>query len=170
MLGYNEMLSRIRPSKIICYGKPFDEMKGDIIEVDYGETNNLSKGFFCEKVCGFVEKGGGSASGQSSGNPKHEFDENTDMPKFPGYENKAPSKDFEWKGNKDISKNQRNWYNKKTGESFHWDIEHPDGIRPHWDYFRRDTDNGYRIFPDNSWEIKIFDTGEDTIWKMNLIG
>ena len=23
------MLSRIKPSKIICYGKPFDEMKGD---------------------------------------------------------------------------------------------------------------------------------------------
>ena len=36
MLGYNEMLSRIKPEKIICYGKPFDEMKGDIIEVDYG--------------------------------------------------------------------------------------------------------------------------------------
>lgn len=41
MLGYNEMLSRIKPSKIICYGKPFDEMKGDIIEVDYAQTNNL---------------------------------------------------------------------------------------------------------------------------------
>jgi hypothetical protein len=23
------ILSRIKPSKIICYGKPFDEMKGD---------------------------------------------------------------------------------------------------------------------------------------------
>ena len=62
MLGYNEMLSRIKPSKIICYGKPFDEMKGEIIEVDYAETNNLSKGYY-------VVKGGGSASGQSSGNP-----------------------------------------------------------------------------------------------------
>lgn len=65
MLGYNEMLNRIRPSKIICYGKPFDEMKGDIIEVDYGETNNLSKGFFVKKFCGFVGKGGGSALGSS---------------------------------------------------------------------------------------------------------
>ena len=37
------MLSRIKPSKIICYGKPFDEMKGDIIEVDYAKTNNLQK-------------------------------------------------------------------------------------------------------------------------------
>lgn len=41
LLGYNEMLSRIKPSKIICYGKPFGEMKGDIIEVDYAKTNNL---------------------------------------------------------------------------------------------------------------------------------
>ena len=69
MFGYNEMLSRIRPSKIICYGKPFDEMKGDIIEVDYGETNNLSKSFFVKKTfLATIEplhKGGGSSSGAS---------------------------------------------------------------------------------------------------------
>lgn len=68
------MLSRIKPEKIICYGKPFDEMKGDIIEVDYSETNNLSKGFFVKKtfVTAFepLHKGGCSASGQSSGNPE----------------------------------------------------------------------------------------------------
>lgn len=76
MLGYNEMLSRIKPSKIICYGKPFEEMKGDIIEVDYGETNNLSKGFLVKKtfITTFepLHKGGGSANGQSSGNPSSE--------------------------------------------------------------------------------------------------
>lgn len=75
MLGYNEMLDRIKPSKIICYGKPFDEMKGDIIEVDYGETNNLNKSFFVKKtfVTTFepLHKGGGSASGQSLGNPNN---------------------------------------------------------------------------------------------------
>ncbi len=163
MLGYNEMLSRIKPSKIICYGKPFDEMKGDIIEVDYGETNNLSKGIFVKKVCGYIEKGGGSANGQSSGNPEHEFDENKDMPKFPGYENKSPGNGFEWRGNPDIEKNIGNWYNKHTGESFHWDMKHPYGKAPHWDYFRRDTSNSYRIFPDNSWEIKLFEEGEKTI-------
>lgn len=74
MLGYNEMLSRIKPCKILCYGKPFDEMKGDIIEVDYGETNNLSKDFLVKKtfITEFMplHKGGGSASGQSSGNPE----------------------------------------------------------------------------------------------------
>lgn len=79
LLGYNEMLSRIKPSKIICYGKPFGEMKGDIIEVDYAKTNNLqksNKNLYVKTVYGYVdggyylsEKGGGSASGQSSGNP-----------------------------------------------------------------------------------------------------
>lgn len=70
MLGYNEMLNRIKPSKIICYGKPFDEMKGDIIEVDYAKTNNLSKGYI-KKFFGYISnKGGGSADGQSSGNPE----------------------------------------------------------------------------------------------------
>ncbi len=79
MLGYNEMLSRIKPSKIICYGKPFDEMKGDIIEVDYAKTNNLQKSnsdLYIKTFYGYVDntyrKGGGSASGQNSGNPEPE--------------------------------------------------------------------------------------------------
>ena len=35
MKGYNEMLRRIEPNKIICYSEPFPEMQGDIIYVDY---------------------------------------------------------------------------------------------------------------------------------------
>ena len=68
MLGYNEMRRRIKPEKIICYGKPFDDMKGDIIEVDYAETNNLDKGFYIKKFYGYImplNKGGGSALGSS---------------------------------------------------------------------------------------------------------
>jgi len=79
MLGYNEMLCRIKPSKIICYGKHFDEMKGDIIEVDYAKTNNLQKsnsGLYIKTFYGYVDntyrKGGGSASEQNSGNPEPE--------------------------------------------------------------------------------------------------
>ena len=93
------------------------------------------------------------------GNPEHEFDENLDMPKFPGYENKAPGKDYEWRGNK-FEKNKGSWFNPKTGESFHWDMNHVAGKPPHWDYSRRDGDNrGYRIFHDNSWERKIYEIG-----------
>ena len=39
--GYNEMLRRINPRAIICYSSPFEEMKGNVITVDYAETNNL---------------------------------------------------------------------------------------------------------------------------------
>lgn len=51
MKGYNEMLRRIEPSKIICYSEPFPEMQGDIIYVNYelsgwkylkGQTNVLN--------------------------------------------------------------------------------------------------------------------------------
>jgi hypothetical protein len=37
--GYNEMFRRIEPEKIICYHKPFDEMQGDIVFVDYDLSN-----------------------------------------------------------------------------------------------------------------------------------
>ncbi len=33
--GYNEMLRRIEPEKVICYNQPFSEMQGNIIFVDY---------------------------------------------------------------------------------------------------------------------------------------
>lgn len=35
MAGYNEMLRRIEPEKIICYNTPFPEMQGNIVYVDY---------------------------------------------------------------------------------------------------------------------------------------
>ena len=41
MLGYNEMLTRIEPSSIICFGNPFKEMEGNIIIVDYLESRKV---------------------------------------------------------------------------------------------------------------------------------
>jgi hypothetical protein len=35
MKGYNEMLRRIEPELVICYHKPFPEMKGNILYIDY---------------------------------------------------------------------------------------------------------------------------------------
>ena len=35
MRGYNAMLEKLSPSEIICFGKPFEEMTGNIIAVDY---------------------------------------------------------------------------------------------------------------------------------------
>ena len=33
--GYKEMIARISPYAILCFGTPFDEMKGNIIAIDY---------------------------------------------------------------------------------------------------------------------------------------
>lgn len=35
MRGFNEMLNKIEPESIICFGAPFKEMEGNIIPVDY---------------------------------------------------------------------------------------------------------------------------------------
>ena len=39
MSGYNEMLRRIEPEKIICYNTPFPEMQGNIVYVDYERSS-----------------------------------------------------------------------------------------------------------------------------------
>lgn len=41
--GYNEMLRRIEPEAVICFGTPFPEMKGNLIEVDYLESRRRMK-------------------------------------------------------------------------------------------------------------------------------
>ncbi len=38
MHGYNEMLNRIDPSAIICFGEPYPEMEGHLIVVDYKKS------------------------------------------------------------------------------------------------------------------------------------
>lgn len=35
LLGYNKMLEKIKPSVILCYGKPFPEMRGNILVFPY---------------------------------------------------------------------------------------------------------------------------------------
>ena len=88
MHGYQEMIKRVKPEAVICYGDPFKEMEGNIIAVDYAKTNGLSKwiDYICGekkiprnsnlivKQCGYVlnEKGMGRASGQWK--PKNEKD------------------------------------------------------------------------------------------------
>ena len=41
MRGYNAMLEKIEPSKIIFFGTPFSEMDGNIIAVDYAESKKV---------------------------------------------------------------------------------------------------------------------------------
>ena len=39
--GYDQMLNRIEPEAIICFGQPFDEMEGNIIVVDYLKSRKV---------------------------------------------------------------------------------------------------------------------------------
>lgn len=60
LTGYNELLRRIEPEKIICYHEPFPEMGGDIVYVNYELSSwshmNDDKEFelspFAKFICG----------------------------------------------------------------------------------------------------------------------
>lgn len=41
MRGYNEMLERLQPEKIIVFGTPFPEMEGNIIPIDYQSSRRV---------------------------------------------------------------------------------------------------------------------------------
>lgn len=41
MRGYNAMLETIEPSAIICFGKAFPEMDGNIIQIDYMSSRKV---------------------------------------------------------------------------------------------------------------------------------
>lgn len=41
MRGYNEMLEHLQPDKIIVFGTPFPEMKGNIVSVDYQSSRKV---------------------------------------------------------------------------------------------------------------------------------
>lgn len=43
MRGYNAMLERLNPEKIICFGTPFDEMEGNVITVDYRASRKVAR-------------------------------------------------------------------------------------------------------------------------------
>ncbi len=88
MAGYNEMLRRIEPERIICYNTPFPEMEGNVVYVDYDRSSwrymNYERSFAKEDldpfkigvtshascdtmeaymIGGYTAKGGGSAYG-----------------------------------------------------------------------------------------------------------
>ena len=70
MSGYKELLRRIEPSTILCYGKPFDEMEGNVLYISYEETNNYGSKEYRDQLISRIpqipkdlryEKGGGLA-------------------------------------------------------------------------------------------------------------
>ena len=67
---------------------------------------------------------------------------------YPGNDpTRSPGRGFEWRGSGNPSSGKGNWYNPRTGESLHPDLNHPAPIGPHWDY-RAPNGIWYRIHPD----------------------
>ncbi len=50
LFGYNEMLNRIEPEAIICFGDPFKEMEGNIVQVDYLESRKRERKWAAEEA------------------------------------------------------------------------------------------------------------------------
>ena len=84
---------------------------------------------------------------EEQGDECNENQTNTDKkkkePPFSGAElgndpTKKPADGFRWKGRDPPGGRRGNWYNSATGESLHPDLDHPEPIGPHWDYFGPD--------------------------------
>ncbi|KMZ54868.1 polymorphic toxin type 37 domain-containing protein [Dorea sp. D27] len=85
-----------------------------------------------------------------SKNSEKGSDKKVNPPKYPGNNpQKSPGKGWEWRGKGDPSSGEGNWYNPETGETLHPDLNHPEPIKPHWDYKGNDG-NWYRLYPDGS--------------------
>ncbi len=153
MQGYNEMIRKIEPEAIICYGKPFEEMTGNVILIDYAETNRLKskteiERAYVKELTGCIisaQKGIGNA------------DNNGKKNRYPGNDpTQSPGKDFEWRGKGDPTTGKGAWVNSKTGETLHPDLYHPQPYGPHWDYNYPGAGDGFRIYPDGSMTPKMF--------------
>lgn len=45
MRGYDEMLERLSPRTVICYGRPFPMMRGDVVEVEVSHPRKFHRAF-----------------------------------------------------------------------------------------------------------------------------
>ena len=73
---------------------------------------------------------------------------------YPGNDPLKPPPGTEWRGNGDVGSKKGNYYNPKTGEWWHPDLNHPAPIGPHWDYGIRGSIREWRVFLDGRIELK----------------
>lgn len=65
----------------------------------------------------------------------------------------SPGADWEWGGPGDPGSGRGAWYNPRTGESLHPDLNHPAPIGPHWHYVDPNG-QGWRVYSDGRMEPK----------------
>ena len=81
-------------------------------------------------------------------------DAERNIPRYAGNDpTKLHIKGYEWRGKGNIGSKWGNWYNPDTKEWLRPDLNHPESVKPHWDYGSPDG-KVYRIFPDGTYELK----------------
>ncbi|MBI1923434.1 hypothetical protein HYR99_04200 [Candidatus Poribacteria bacterium] len=75
------------------------------------------------------------------------------LPKIPKTPTEPPGSGWEWRGKGTPESGKGSWYNPKTGESLHPDLNHPNPIGPHYNYIASDGAQ-WRIFPDGGRDPK----------------
>ena len=70
---------------------------------------------------------------------------------YPGEDPSKPPEGYEWHGKPGSSPGDKDggYYNPKTGESLRPDLDHPEGVDPHWDYKAPDGSH-WRWFPEGN--------------------
>lgn len=165
MQGYNELIRKIKPQAVICYGEPFEEMQGNIIPVDYAKTNNYVKPLaeetksaqntqyetlYIKTAYGYVDKPDKGIGTAGTRKPI----------KFPGWDPSVkPGDNYEWRGKGDPISGKGAWVNTQTKETLHPDLNHGEPHGPHWDYNYPGAGNGFRIYPDGHMSPKEFEGG-----------
>jgi RHS repeat-associated protein len=59
----------------------------------------------------------------------------------------SPGPGWIWRGTGPVGSRQGSWYNPSTDQSLHPDLNHSEGIPPHYDYTARNIKGKIRIFP-----------------------
>jgi len=74
---------------------------------------------------------------------------------YPGDDPEKAPEGYEWKGPGKQGSKEGGYYKKSTGESLRPDLEHPEGIEPHWDYnYRGSGVKGWRVFRNGQIKLK----------------
>ena len=68
------------------------------------------------------------------------------LPPYPGNDPMTPPDGYEWRGKGPQGSREGSYYNPETGESLHPDLNHPEPIKPHWDY-KAPGQEWIRLFP-----------------------
>ncbi len=74
-----------------------------------------------------------------------------------GYDpKKCPGEGFKWRGKGEVGSKKGKWVkgDRKDKEELYPDLDHPNPIGPHWDYWGPDFPKGIRIKPDGNFEEK----------------